>query len=105
MANNVEYLKRKNYNYLSRYADLRLVKNDNDKKIYYETSNKNKNISNYLSYKVQQGDTLDKLALKYYGNSLYWWVIAENNNMLDVISLKVGTEIKIPNISMFIRGE
>ena len=71
------------YDYKSRYIN---VPN------YYDTlmdrnvagigSNMKKNIS-YYSHKIRDNDTLDSLALKYYNNPSYWWVIAYFNDIQD----------------------
>ena len=37
----------------------------------------------YVSHRVLRGDTLDSLALKYYNNPTYWWVIAYFNDIQD----------------------
>lgn len=37
----------------------------------------------WVAHKVQQEDTLDSLALKYYNNPTLWWLIAYFNNILD----------------------
>lgn len=55
----------------------------------------------YVLHKVAIGDTLDKLALKYYGNPTYWWAIAYFNKINDpfiVIEGKYKT-LKVPAIT------
>jgi hypothetical protein len=46
-------------------------------------------------------DSYDILAFKYYGNSKYWWVIAEANEAVNPFELEPGTSIVIPNLSNF----
>ena len=60
----------------------------------------------YVSHKVASGDTLHKLALKYYNNPTYWWVIAYFNDVQDAfIPLRNQfTIIQIPNISSVLFG-
>ena len=55
----------------------------------------------FVSHKLNTEDTLDSLALNYYNNPTYWWIIAYFNNILDpFIHLRSKyTTIKIPNIS------
>ena len=50
---------------------------------------------------AQSNDRLDILALKYYGNKNYWWVIAVANNLNDAsLYIETGMQIRIPsNIS------
>lgn len=55
----------------------------------------------FVSHKVVPEDTLDSLALKYYNNPTYWWIIAYFNKITDpFIKLcpKYKT-LKIPSIS------
>jgi hypothetical protein len=54
-----------------------------------------------VSHTVKPEDTLDSLALTYYNNPTYWWVIAYFNKISDPfvkLSLKYSI-IKIPSIS------
>ena len=55
----------------------------------------------YVTHKVRSNDTLESLALKYYNNPTFWWVIAYFNDIQDAFKpLRVKfTTIKIPNIS------
>jgi len=39
---------------------------------------------------------LDKLALQYYKNSSYWWVIARANGIGFGYSVDIGKQIRIP---------
>ena len=45
------------------------------------------------------GDTLDGIAFDYYGNSKYWWVLADVNNIENPFILETGTPILIPNLN------
>ena len=54
-------------------------------------------VGNYITYTVEDGDTLGKIALKYYGDASYYENIAEYNNMEDANVLSVGQQIKIPS--------
>lgn len=93
--------KYKQYDYVSKYASFPYYYNTLDGKyIYGLTSNIDKSIS-YVSHIVRQGDTLDSLALTYYGRPDYYWIIADFNNILDpytVLCEKFDT-IKIPTFS------
>ena len=43
------------------------------------------------------GDRYDTLALKFYGNSKYWWVIASANNIVKAgMVVDPGVQIRIP---------
>lgn len=50
------------------------------------------------TYKIQSGDTLSKIAHKFYGKSSKWNVILDANKdkISDAGKLKVGTTINIP---------
>jgi nucleoid-associated protein YgaU len=54
-----------------------------------------------VSHEVKPEDTLDSLALTYYNNPTYWWVIAYFNKILDPFAVLYlsRTIIKIPNIT------
>jgi hypothetical protein len=47
-------------------------------------------------YTVKKGDTLSKIAAKFYKNSKKWKKIADANNIRDPKSLKVGRRLVIP---------
>ena len=54
-----------------------------------------------VTHRVKNTDTLDSLALKYYSNPTYWWVIAYYNDIQDAF-IKLSdhfTIIQIPNIA------
>lgn len=90
----------RNYSYLSRYSSFPFYYNTEDKKyIYGTTSQLNRDIT-YILYKVKANDTLDSIALDYYNNPTFFWIIADFNQIQDpFIQLIEGTEIKIPTLS------
>jgi hypothetical protein len=46
---------------------------------------------------AQQGDRLDHLAMEYFGDESYWWVIARVNNLgKGTLVIPPGTTLKIP---------
>ena len=47
-------------------------------------------------YTVKDKDTLGKIALKYYGNSDYWYLISEYNHLENPNMIYVGQKLKIP---------
>lgn len=89
------------YGYLSRY---------NGAPVFYDTLN-NKDCMGIIkdmspdtvsfSHPVKETDTLDALALKYYNNPTYWWVIAMFNNIQDAFIDLYGnyTVLQIPNLA------
>lgn len=50
---------------------------------------------------VIQGESLDLIANKYYGNSRYWWAILDANieEVGDFFNVVPGTKLYIPNLS------
>ena len=55
----------------------------------------------FVSHAVKPEDTLDSLALTYYNNPTFWWVIAYFNKITDPfiqLSRKFST-LKIPSIA------
>ena len=91
----------KDYDRLSRYANFPYYYNTLDNKyIYGTTSYLNQNIS-ARAHRVRKGDTLDSLALTYYGNPTYFWVIADFNRIQDSYTKLFGNfkTIKIPALS------
>jgi nucleoid-associated protein YgaU len=54
-----------------------------------------------FTHKVKPGENLDSLALKYYNNPTYWWVIASFNGIQDAFIDALYKEypiLQIPNI-------
>ena len=46
---------------------------------------------------TKEGDRLDTLAHRYYGNNTLWWIIAKANNLDSAhIGLEVDKQIRIP---------
>ena len=91
----------KNYINLSRYTSFPFYYHTIDNKyIYGITGNLSKNLP-YVSHTVLNIDTLESLALKYYGRPDYYWVIADFNGILDpFIKLKDHYKtLKIPTLS------
>jgi len=98
----------------SRYANKKLVINDND---YYEPlreSRGDKDIVHYATIKLRHptgaersstvstrhvwsyGDRLYKLANTYYNDPTYWWVIAWWNSYPTEATIRKGTILHIP---------
>ena len=91
----------KTYINLSRYTSFPFYYNTEDNKyVYGLTSYLNKEIS-FVSHTVINTDTLESLALKYYGRPDYYWVIADFNNILDPFIKLIDhySTLKIPTLS------
>jgi nucleoid-associated protein YgaU len=55
-------------------------------------------------YTIKSGQTLSKIAYEVYGNSRFWVVIQRENKGLDANHLKVGSKVKLPDISTVVPG-
>jgi hypothetical protein len=90
----------KTYNYLSRYESFPYYYHEVDKKYVYGTHAQLKRSTIFTSHKIEPGDTLDTLALKYYNNPTLFWVIADFNSIQDpFMKLVEGNYINIPSIA------
>ncbi len=45
---------------------------------------------------TRDGDRLDLLAHRFYGDSSLWWIIAVSNNLSDSFFVTPGTRLRIP---------
>lgn len=91
----------KSYDRVSRYQIFPFYYNKLDEKyIYGITSHLTTEDTKFVAHKVKDKDTLDSLALYYYGNPTYYWVIADFNRISDPYKpLEKGIVIKIPTFS------
>ena len=89
------------YSHLSRYKDLRTIKNKDDNRLIHETMFKYKIVESDedIIYTItdKTKNRLDVIASMYYRNPQYWWIIAIANDIIDPLTeLKIGTTIRIP---------
>lgn len=90
----------KDYSYISRYSAFPFYYNSEDRKYIYGLTAYLDNTTVYTLHKIQQGDTIDRLALEYYGNPTLYWVICSYNHIRNPYkSLVQGRTIKIPSLS------
>ena len=91
----------KTYLYTSRYATLPYYYNTLDKKYMYGISKNLNTNTDYVLHNLVDSDSLDSLALKYYGRPDLYWVIADFNNLNDPYIRLVDkmSSIKIPALS------
>lgn len=100
MNNTLTHKQYKQYQKVSRYADFPYYYNVQDDKYVYGTSSRLSLDSPFKVHTIVEGDTLDTLALYYYNNPTYFWVIADYNRINDPYEkLVVGSSIKIPTFS------
>jgi nucleoid-associated protein YgaU len=100
----MDTLKNKTYasfDYLSRYTNVPYYYDTlKDRQIFGIGTNLKTN-AEFVTHKVKSNDTLHSLALKYYNNPTYWWVIAYFNNVQDSFKplIEKYQTLKIPNIT------
>lgn len=88
------------YDRVSRYSQFPYYYNDMDRKYTSGTTNQLDDTTDYVYYEVQAGDSYDSIALTYYDNPTYYWVICDFNRIIDCFEKpKIGTKIKIPTFS------
>lgn len=57
------------------------------------------NFENCIMYQVKEGDTIDILSYKFYGNSAYWWCIMDaNREFQSELEIKPGVILQIPKL-------
>ena len=100
----MDTLKNKNYatfNYLSRYTNVPYFFDTLSEKDIYGIGTNLKNNSEFVTHKVKSNDTLNSLALKYYNNPTFWWVIDYFNDVQDAFKPLIDkyATLKIPNIA------
>ena len=90
-----------NFDYLSRYTNTPYYHDTLTGKEIYGIGTNLKNNSEYVTHVIKSNDTLNSLALKYYNNPTFWWIIAYFNDIQDPfkpLRNKYQT-LKIPSIS------
>lgn len=91
----------KNFDYLSRYSTVPHYFDTLCNREIYGIGTNLKTTGEYVTHTVKANDTLHSLALKYYNNPTFWWVIAYFNNIQDSFKpLRDKYQIlRIPNIA------
>ena len=100
----MDTLKNKTYatfDYLSRYTSVPYYYDTLQNREVYGIGTNVNTTTEYVTHKVRNNDTLNSLALKYYNNPTFWWVIAYFNDIQDPFKqlIKKYETLKIPNIS------
>lgn len=91
----------KGYDALSRYASIPFYYNTKDNKYIYGLCKQLSEDVDYSIHRLKPYDTLDSLALYYYGRPDFYWIIADFNRIQDPF-MKLTDKfqsIKIPSIS------
>lgn len=96
----------KSYDKLSRY-DVYPYYADTEKNRYvYGTTGWLDSTAPYVSHRIKQGDSWDSLALYYYNNPTYYWIICDYNRVTDTFQPpKIDTIVKIPTFSAIRFGD
>ncbi len=95
------------FDYTSRYTGVPYYYNKRDNREIFGLSKNLLKNTNWVAHKVKPTDTLDSLALSYYNNPTYWWVIAYFNDIQDAF-IKLSDKfsiIKIPPINSIEFGD
>ena len=100
----MDTLKNKNYesfDYLSRYTNVPYYYDTLNNKEVYGIGTNLKTRAEFVTHKVKSNDTLNSLALKYYNNPTFWWVIAYFNDVQDAFKplRDKYVTLKIPSIA------
>lgn len=100
----MDTLKNKKYStfdYLSRYTNVPYFYDTLSNREIFGIGTNLRTNTEYATHLVSSNDTLHSLALKYYNNPTFWWVIAYFNNIQDVFKplRKRYKTLKIPNIT------
>lgn len=91
----------KSYPSLSRYSSIPYYWNTKDLKFIYGLTKQLGQDTDYVIHNVKPNDTLDSIALYYYGRPDYFWIVADFNRIQDAfidLPSKFKT-IKVPSIS------
>ena len=90
----------KNYSYLCRYAGCANYYHHIDNKYVTATAQQLNMNTPYSEYIVRKGDSYDKIALMYYNNPTYYWIICYFNNIMDPFTQPIpGNVIKVPDLA------
>lgn len=85
---------------MNRYQNIPVIKSPTGKQMYATSRYPEIPLSeNDVYVYTTQGDRYDLLALNYYGDSSFWWIIAAANPNIDLMTLVIpeGVQIRIPS--------
>lgn len=84
----------------NRYLNTKTYQQNETKKVYFESTiyPKIQPTNDDIYIISTQGDRLDVLANKYYGDPSNWWIIATANNLNKAsLSIEPGIQLRIPS--------
>ena len=71
---------------------------DNPEAVSMLTSKKRVQVKRYIVHTIKPGESLSKVAKKYYGDYYKFSIIAKYNEIIDATRIKVGQKIRVPEI-------
>ena len=83
----------------NRYSNIKISTSETGKKYYLNAIYPEIELDEDDIYAITvDGDRYDKLALQFYYDASYWWIIAAANDLQesDSIVLTPGTQVRIP---------
>lgn len=96
----------RSYDYFSRYASYPYYYNQVDNKYIYGTTSQIRKDTRYTAYTTKRGDTFDSIALDFYNNPTYYYLICDFNDIQDPFTvLQEGTVLRIPTFSNVVYSE
>ena len=89
------------YSYVSRYTAFPYYYHTKDDKYIYGITSQLNDNNTFIVHQVSPKDTLDSLALYYYGRPDLYWVIADFNKIQDpfIDLFKAFSTLNIPSLS------
>ena len=90
----------RDFNKVCRYAGIPYYYNTRDERFMVGMATNLREDTPHRLHKVTDEDTLDSLALYYYNNPTYFWIIADYNRIQDPYAkLPIGSKLKIPTFA------
>lgn len=90
----------KSYDRLSRYSSIPIYYNIKTKEMVYGTAKHLSSATEAVLYTVKENDTYDSIALSFYNNPTYFWIICDYNRVIDPFTEpEQGSRLYIPVIS------
>ena len=89
------------FDYISRYTNTPYFYDTLEDREVYGIGTNMKTTTEFVTHKVKSNDTLNSLALKYYNNPTFWWIIAAFNDIQDSFKPLIDKyeTLKIPSMS------
>lgn len=90
----------KQFDHISRYSPSPIYYHTLDNKYIVGIDKWLNNDTPYSEYIVRKGDTFDTLALRFYNNPTFYWIICSFNRIHDPFEIpEPGSVLKIPSFS------